>query len=204
MKSLTRVAFYALILSIVPLSYSHADDSNVEEEEEILTLEEAKALIDSRATANDALGGLVGPPSDEIYDFYSRQLSYREKTKAYRASLEVRRVAFEEPRTPLIEAYKDIQNRVYRAETAAYQESLLAYEESLSDEEPQESGVSESDEEIVVPDIMESSDNASEEVDKPLKEMDVPTDVANAEDDQDVKKKVITSDDAPDFDPANL
>tara|TARA_R110001592_G_scaffold29350_10_gene106669 strand:- start:50121 stop:50819 length:699 start_codon:yes stop_codon:yes gene_type:complete len=211
MKNLTRVAFYTLVLVLVPLSYTFAanDDDGVismgEADDEVLSVEDAQALIDERSTAKDALGGTVPGPSKEYYDIYSRQLSFREKSKVYRSSIDSRRVEFEEPRTKIIHIYKDIQSKVFSAETAAYQASLS------DDKSPEDSVVVDEDvvsamkETIEVPDVVDSPEAMPEE-EHTLKEIDVPEHVTDEGDEQEleVKKKVVTSDDAPAFDPENL
>lgn len=204
MKSLTRVALYALVMSIVPLSYTYADDAMVtEEEEEPLSLEEAAALINQRKTASDAIGGMVSGSIEGYYDIYSRQLSFREKTKVFRGSIEVRREQFEGERLPALNTYKDIREDVYRAETAAYQDAIRAAEEEeygmMEDEEETTKKKKSMEPEMVSYD----PDEPAEEEGASVKEIPVPQD-AEAEGDPEVKKKVVTSDDAPDFDPENL
>ncbi len=204
MKSLTRVALYALVMSMVPLSYTYADDAMVtEEEEEALSLEEAAALINQRRTASDAIGGMVSGSIEGYYDIYSRQLSFREKTKVFRGSIEVRRDQFEGERLPALNTYKDIREDVYRAETAAYQDAIRAAEEEeygmMEDEEETTKKKKSMEPEMVSYD----PDEPAEEEGASVKEIPVPQD-AEAEGDPEVKKKVVTSDDAPDFDPENL
>ncbi len=202
MKSLTRVAFYALAISLVPLSYSYADDGNMDEEEEVLTLQEAQALINSKDTAKDATGGDVGDAYVEYYDIYSRQLSFREKSKIYRASIEARRAAFEAPRTELMNEHKEIERKVFAAETAAYQAYLQEMSEQgmddMSDDERQVISIKDEPKDT---EVASSGDYGAGSADEPhVKEIEVPVDDA----DVNVRKKVVTSDDAPDFDPANL
>lgn len=207
MKFYTRVALYALVLTLVPLSYTYADDAMMDEEEEVLSLQEAADLINSLSTAKDAIGGTVGDPYQDYYDMHARQLSYREKTKVFRASIDVRRVEFEVPRTPLIEQYKDVQNKVFKAETAAYQEALRAHEdESMGGMgmDPEKKSKKKK-EMVVVPDVVASNDgDVSDNGDIILKEIPVPEGDDDMDAEADVKKKVVTSDDAPDFDPSNL
>ena len=206
MKSLTRVALYALVMSIVPLSYTYAEDAMVtEEEEEPLSLQEAAALVNAQKTASDAVGGSVSGAVTGYYDIYARQLSFREKTKVFRGSLENRRIEFEDHRIPSLDAYKDVREEVYRAETAAYQAAILAAED-------EEYGMMEDEEEMkpkkkqkaAEPEMVSYDDQeAADEDNVPVKEIPVRQD-DQAESDVSVKKKVVTSDDAPDFDPQNL
>ncbi len=207
MKFFTRVAFYFLIIGLflIPLSYSYADGGDVsDEEEEILTLQEAAALVNSRDTAKDAVGGDVGSAYVEYYDLYSRQLSFREKSKIFRASLESRRVAFEAPRSELMDEHKEIERKVFAAETAAYQ----AYLQEMS-EEGTEDDSGDDRQVISVKDgkaveakagkAVEAKAQASGE-EPHVKEISITENEPNGR----VKKNIYMPEDAPDFDPENL
>jgi len=203
MKSFTRVAFYALAISLVPLSYSYADNGGMsEEEEEVLNLQEAAALINSKDTAKDAVGGNVGDAYVKYYDIYSRQLSFREKSKVYRASIENRREAFEAPRTDLVSGHKEIERKVFAAETAAYQAFLQEMEEqemdNMSDDDRKVISIKDEPMESE-PEDVDSGDSASDEEPK-VKEISVTENEADGE----VKKNIYMPEDAPDFDPENL
>jgi len=203
MKSFTRVAFYALAISLVPLSYSYADNGGVsEEEEEVLTLQEAAALINSKDTAKDATGGEVGDAYVEYYDIYSRQLSFREKSKVYRASIENRREAFEAPRTALISGHKETERKVFAAETAAYQAFLQEMEEqemdNMSDDDRKVISIKDEPMESEAEEVA-SVDTTSDEEPK-VKEISITESEADGE----VKKNIYMPEDAPDFDPENL
>jgi len=150
--------------------------------------EQAKALVFSKSTAKDAVSGTVSEDSGmKYYDIRARQMAYRENAKDLRASLEARRVNFEAPRLQTIEDFRETQPKVYEAESAAYQKSLKDGPKKKT--------------------MMKNVKTPSEKADVPkkdgvsdggVKERDVPSS------DEGVKKKVITSDDAPDFDPSNL
>ncbi len=208
MKFYTRVALYALVLTLVPLSYTYADDAMMDEEEEVLSLQEAAELVNSLGTADDAVGGTVSGSIDGYYDLYARQLSFREKSKVFRGSIEVRRESFEyAERVPALEQYKDVQEKVFKAETAAYQEALKAAEdeEAGNMEMESEEKSKKKKEMVVVPDVVASNDDdTSDNGDIILKEIPVPEGDDDMDAEADVKKKVVTSDDAPDFDPSNL
>ncbi len=222
MKILGYLFFLSFLLLTVPVSAAFAqddlvidedsaiddagydefmDDEGMYVEEEmptednevgVLTLRQAKDLIDAAPTAKDAVGGTVPGPDTKYYDMYARQLAFRENAKQLRASLEDRREKFEEPRLTVIENHRTNVEQVYEAETAAYQKELTSEdkEEEFFDEEEQTG-----DEEKMA----EMSDGTEEMPD--LKEMPIPTDEEGSEA---VKKKVVTTEDAPEFDPSAL
>ncbi|MGH1404639.1 MAG: hypothetical protein ACRBDL_10390 [Alphaproteobacteria bacterium] len=198
--------------------YAH---NKKKEKEKPLTLEEAQDLINSLPTAKDAIGGTVKIESSwqKYYDFYGRQIAYRERVKELRASLEARRVSFEEPRTPVIERYRETLEKVYAAETAAYQEDVSQSGKPVTKKRkkrksknnyPTKEDVRKAKEakkdknSTSAPEVederMAAVDSDVRDDDVGLKEQDVPA----QEGDEDVKKKVVTSEDAPEFDPSNL
>lgn len=203
MKFYTRVAFIFLAFALVSPSFSYADDA--EEPAEVLSLDEAKSLIDNLPTAHDVVSGPVSTKALGFYDIYGRQISFRESAKELRVSLDVRRENFGAPRVKAIEGYRDTVIKVYAAETAAYQESLNQIEE---DEEntAEENGevmisVGQMDDTEESENVVSVSDDQQGEDVPDLTETPIPSD--NNEEGA-PKKKVIMSSDAPDFDPANL
>jgi hypothetical protein len=224
MKSLTRVALYALAFSVVPFSYLYAQDPidlapdmNSEEEIELdqmlgeevdiqslqdemieeasdrpPTLQEAKEALDALPGAKDAVQGTVpiAEKDMEVYDSYGRQLAYREGSKKYRESLDKRREAFAKPRTKMIQDYQKTRDIIYTAETADYQKKL--------NEEKEVNTVSEAPEVPTGDVVSVIQEEAAEEIG--LKEQKIPSDT----DENAARKKVVTAEDAPDFDPARL
>ena len=117
MKILKFLCFFAVLFSFSPISYSFAEEK---ERMRVLTLDEAEDLIHEAPSADDAVTGTVSPESLDFYDIYARQLAFRESAKDLRASLEVRRESFEEPRLGVLENHRDVVPKVHAAETAAY------------------------------------------------------------------------------------
>ncbi len=184
-------------------------------DETVMTLEEVQEFIYSLPAAKDAIDIPVSEEASwqKIYDIYSRQIAYRESAKKLRASLEARQESFAEPRTKIINAYKENLKKVYAAERAAYQESLASdkknskktastMKKSGDDEEKiKSSTASETDEDgkkEKVASAPKPKKQAPEE-DIGLKEQEIPTTAEEGK-----KKKVITAENAPDFDPSNL
>lgn len=219
MKALTRVAFYALLLSSVSISTLHAQEqvsdmdsavsdpiSVIPEEEDVtdveadddkpLSLMEANKLIQEMPGAKDAITGVINTKtSQEIYDIYGRQLAYREGAKKYRASLEERRKNFAVPRTKMIERYKEVRIKVHQAQSAAYQEGLDEQQDSQDENEKP----------VVLDSVADSEAPISEEESAGgLVEQMISEDAFEGDQGQMVQKKVVTSDDAPEFDPMKL
>ena len=210
MKFYTRVAFLAVAFAALPLSFSYADDANSSAEE--LTLDEAKALINSLPTARDVVSGTVSTEAPGFYDIYGRQISFRESAKDLRASLDERRENFSAPSMKALEGYRGTVTQVYEAETSAYQDSLGSEEDAAAKKDDEDSmavsvevfddaaenaeDTSASDEEEVA-----SSDDTQDEEEPGLMEKPIPSD---SDEEGMPKKKVVMPDDAPEFDPANL
>lgn len=212
MTKFSRVALYVLmgaVFTIPSMTPVYAADEIAEdakeEEEKVMTLEESRDFVMSGSTAKDAVGGPVSTtPAADHYDLYARQLAYREHAKDMRASLDQRRENYEKPRIDLIENYRDAQEKVFAAETAAYQEQVD--KENAADKED---GDTIADEDM--PKVMDTSDTdnkdmseektASADGDKGLTEKPIP---AEPGEEGGPKKKVVTTEDAPDFDPSNL
>ncbi len=229
MKTLTRVAFTALAFGLIPYTYSYAQepvdlapDTSYEEEaeleqyldEEILleeesfsegedvladmnsdedrvpTLEDAKKALEAMSGAKDAVKGKVPTEVDQdVYDIYGRQLSYREGANEYRESLDKRRENFAKPRTKMIEEYHKTRDVTYAAETADYQKKLNEQkEEELAGDGMQKLPTGEGVEAALEGEVVEEIG---------IKEQRIPGDMS-------VRKKVVTADNAPEFDPANL
>ena len=179
-------AVFAFSFLSFPLVYaeevlSDAPSTVVDEQEKILTLDEAKAMLDALPTAKDAIGGsLKESEQPPYYDIHGRQLAYREHAKVFRASLEERRKRYESPRLDILERARTTVRKVYAAETAAYQKEVLeAEDESVSEEGSEQTSESEDVDDGVL-------------TRKPVSSVDG------------TNKKVITSGDAPDFDPSQL
>ncbi len=209
MKFYTRVAFLVVAFAAFPLSSSYADDANSSSKE--LTLDEAKALIDSLPTARDVVSGTVPTKTQGFYDIYGRQISFRESAKDLRASLDERRENFEEPRIKAIDGYRGTVTQVYGAETAAYQDSLGGEEDAAAVKKDAEDSVTvsvevfdaaaEDADDTTASEEVASSDDAQEEDEPGLMEKPIPSD---GDEEGMPKKKVVMPDDAPEFDPANL
>ena len=105
---------------------SSKKDTQKKGDDEVLTPEQAKAMIDSWSTSKDAVGGTVNTRAarQEIYDFYSRQIAFREKSKKFTESLLARQKSFAEPRTKIINQYKENLDKIYKAESKVYQEEV--------------------------------------------------------------------------------
>lgn len=183
-----------------PLTAEQSEDDDENKEEEVLSPEEAKSLIDNLPTAKDAVTGTI--PTDSsvgAYDIYGRQLSYRESAKELRNSIEIRRENFEAPRLDNIEQYRDVKEKVYAAESKAFQDKLKEEEELKAKSKADSKANSEETKKDDVVKVVSSSEDAAD--DEHLKEQEIPP-----KDGEEVtkKKKVVTSPDAPDFDPKNI
>ena len=177
-----------------------AMDDEEMDEDSVPTLDQAKKIINSSSAAKDAVGGTVPLNPNTYYDIHGRQLAYRENAKALRASLEARRKDFERPRTEIVEKHRSNVEKVYAAETAAYLDEQSESDESGSDMMDEDLF----DEETASMDgAVEETQTAAvdEESAGGLSEQEIPT-VSGEE--GPIKRKVVTSDDAPNFDPANL
>ena len=232
MKTLTRVAFSTLAFSLVPFSYSYAQDpvdlapdiaesgipsdadvsSDNEEDSDIQavqdeviseekgipkapTLEEARAALAMLPGARDATKGRLGGKTNQnIYDIYGRQLAYREGVKEYRKELDERREEFSKPRTKMIGEYQKTRDMIYAAETAEYQKKLNEEKSEKAKVDVHKLPTGEALSAIQDEEVAEALG---------LKEQEIPSDVSESEA-QKVKRKVVTTDDAPVFDPARL
>lgn len=209
MKFYTRVVFLFVAFALLPLSFSYADDGQNDEKDEVITLEEAGALIEALPTAGDAVTGVVSTGQPKFYDIYGRQIAFRESAKALRASLDERRDNFAAPRVQALDGYRGTVKKVYSSETAAYQSSL----ENGSDEE-NDMDSDENDNVVIstdvsddleqfehVPDDIASVDDVQDVDGSELVEKPIPSD---SDEENAPKKKVVMPEDAPDFDPADL
>lgn len=201
MKTLARIACISLILPFISVPYSFAEDAA--EDTPALSAQGAKDLIASMPGAKDATKGYVEEdvPQD-FYDIYGRQLQYRENAKEFRSMLEGRRLSFTTPHVTARTLYRDNLAEVYKAESASYQEDIagedndgpMSTQDMMGDKslDVDDTGLVD-----VVDDIMDESDDVDG-----LKE-----EVVSSDDDVmdgETMKKVITSDDAPEFDPTDL
>lgn len=170
-------------------------DSNNKDEEDgvsegkVLDMDKAKSLIKDLPTAPDAVTGTV-PKSSVLkyYDIYGRTLAFRESAKDLRASLDKRRDIFEKPRTETIESYRNSKEKIYAAEMAAFDKG-------------QNIGINDTkvnDTEVSGEDHVLTKDMSVNEEEVGVIEKDIPSD------DKTVKKTVVTSEDAPDFDASKL
>ncbi|PCJ97852.1 MAG: hypothetical protein COA45_09195 [Zetaproteobacteria bacterium] len=209
MKFYTRVAFLFLAFALFPVSFSYAEDATDAEQAEVLTLEEARHLVGNLPTARDAVTGVVPTKSKEFYDIYGRQIAFREGAKELRASLDERRENFSAPNVEALEGYRDTVKKVYTAEAVAYQASEVEDSEddtaaAQEDEESMMVSVDVSDDADTIEDVPVSEEEAAsvDDVEEPgLMEKMLPSDSVE---EGTPKKKVVTSDDAPEFDPADL
>lgn len=253
MKTLTRVAFYALALSLVPFSYSYAqepvdlapeadvegavddvaaadvdvvgteddvaeeddfsdadflgEDIDIDTDTEVQpvqedvvvekrdphrppTLEEARRALEAMPGAKEAVTGEISTKVEgEIYDFYGRQLAYREGVKKYRASLDKRRENFSAPSMQALRKYQQTRDLIFAAETADYQRRLHEQKNKQANTGVHKLPAGEAASAVLAEDVAEEIG---------LKEQEVPSDT------QEVKRKVVTAGDAPEFDPARL
>ncbi|MBI1300741.1 MAG: hypothetical protein GC137_03690 [Alphaproteobacteria bacterium] len=172
-----------------------------EEDDRVLTMEEAQELIYQRPAANDAIKGGEVPLSElGIYNIYARQLAYRESARKFRASLEARRESFEAPRTAVVEEHREIVDKVYAAESAAFQK---AQKNGSDQNEESRSAMIEENQQEAKKDNLEKMDMAKtdisdDEYEGNLKELPIPSE------DETVNRKVVTDPEAPDFDPSKL
>ncbi len=189
---------------------------SVEEDEPVMTLEELQEYIYSLPAAKDAIDIPISEEASwrKIYDIYSRQIAYRESAKKLRASLEARQESFAEPRTEIIAKYKENLKKVYASERAAYEENLED-EKKEKKKKKKTSGNKKSSGSVKekmtsakkVPDDGKDKKSVGSPKDKQgkpkedvkLEEQDIPPKEGDVAD-----RKVITSEDAPDFDPSNL
>lgn len=182
-------------------SYSNADLEPAagpeEDDEDVMTLEEAQDYINSLPTAADATSGSVKEEaSQERYDIYSRQMAYREHAKKFRAMLEARRKSFERPRTKLVERYRETLDKVYAAEAAAYEKEMQEESRADAKEDSEEHGAN-------LVEVEEDARPGTEaEQAGGVKEQVVPE--YDEEGKEVIKKRVVTPQDAPDFDPEKL
>lgn len=228
MKALTRVALYTISVSVLPFSFSYAQEpinlvsgtasdiqamqneflpqekmAQEEESDEPLTLDEAKELIKTQPGAKDAIGGEIETKvPQELYDIYGRQLAYRENAKLFRKSLNERRKNFEKPHEEMVDRYHSVRDKVYEAETAAYQAAL-------DDETPQdlaptkELNVATEKTEEHIKETHQPVEQAPLS-EKELKEQKVLGTSWGKNEDIAVRRKIITAKDAPAFDPLKL
>ncbi|MFP4386005.1 MAG: hypothetical protein ACLFP8_03495 [Alphaproteobacteria bacterium] len=237
MKTLTRVALYAMAFSFVsplPLFAQNSadfmpdgqngqdmewgDDAFLEDDIQSLQdemmqekkafdeempegLKEARGVLNSFPSTKDAVTGTIDTtPIDDPYDIYMRQLAYREGAKKYRASLEARREKFAAPREKLINRYHRVRDGLYAAEASVYQTAVserkaeggkpaAASKPKAGSSSSEDAGRSQAVE-----------DNIQEKTG--LTERKIPGGSERGE--QVVQRKVITSEDAPSFDPAKL
>lgn len=203
MKTLARIACISLILPFISVPYSFAEDAA--EDKPALSAQGAKDLIASMPGAKDATEGYVEEeiPQD-FYDIYGRQLQYRENAKEFRSMLEGRRLSFTTPHVTARTLYRDNLAEVYRAESATYQEDIAdegASKNGAMSTQDMASGESLDVDDTGLVDVVDDILEKADDVDG-LKEEAVSSDVDAA--DGETMKKVITSDDAPEFDPADL
>jgi hypothetical protein len=205
MKILSRISLFVLGAAFsLFLTTSYVAAADDDQAEKVLSPEEVRTLIDGFPTVDDATAGTVPVETGlGFYDIYSRQIAFRENTKAYRASLEARRENYKKIYFDKRENYKENLNKIYRAETAEALKNKDAKGNSPEGDDIKEAkfemegAASESDESK----DYDSSAVNSDKNGKSLKEEDIPP---KEGEEGVVKKKVVTSDDAPEFDPADL
>ncbi len=206
MKNLTRVALFGLAVSLVPVSYAFAQDDDTAAEEEVLSVDEAHALIKDMEGAADATDAKIPTESQvPFYDLLGRQVAYRENAKEFRGMIEERRDSFQAPQEEKLIAYRKLLDKIYAAEMADFQQNLKDQaDEDTADESPVDEDrmakAENKDYDDIEPKIADEDMSASDEHDGGLKEEPIPGNV----EEEGVNKKVVTSDDAPDFDPSDL
>lgn len=188
---------------------------------EAQVLQEVKAEVMGAPTASSALSGRVNEnPSVGIYDMYSRQLAFRENAKDLRQSIENRRDNFEKPRVVYLDEYRERMKKVYDAESAVYQKDLKSETSSAKKKKKTDRKTRAKAKRLKMKKEAEAvaarrrSKNSSESPSSQekghmhhandtdgLQEHDIPQGSVG---DKKPKRKVITSHDAPDFDPGNL
>lgn len=187
MNIFARVALCAMAFNVALSSYSDA-----QEPMGTPSIEEAREALENLPGSKDAVKGPVNKEVNvEAYDIYGRQLSYREGAKEYRKSIDKRRKNFARPREELIENYQKTRDMIYAAETVEYQESFNKQREDKvregrARELPVDADVGEID--------------LQEEEAVELKEQKIP----GSSKMQAARRTVVTTKDAPDFDPARL
>lgn len=211
MKILSRVfcfSIFSFVFMSLSVGQALAAGGKDEKDEKPLSMEAAERLIDELETAGDATEGLVPVETGaEFYDIYARRIAYRENAKAFRQSLEDRRYDFQSHYLDKQKHFETVLEKVYKAEIANYQKELAKKEKlskkDIGDVVAQASSVQRDDERRTVdkPKIAENEAEVDAEDNTGLKEADIPV-----EENQKgkIKKKVVTSEDAPDFDPADL
>lgn len=193
-----RISVLLAVLALTFAGFSaYAEDTKKPAaDEEVLNLDEAKALIESSPAAKDAIKGTVPEDvSQNYYDIHARQIAYRENVKEYRASLEARRESFARPQYNALERYRETIAKVYAAEGEAAAKARADVKDVKKKKEIDYSKEKPAikDEDVAVADIEEEGG---------LTEKPIPSDPEVEEGAP--KKKVVTSEDAPDFDPSDL
>ncbi|MGH1456138.1 MAG: hypothetical protein ACRBDI_05105 [Alphaproteobacteria bacterium] len=209
MKFLSRMSCLAMVLafsSIISAGYANAADEQVSEKP--VSMDEVQRLISELPTAKDATSGTVPVDvGDGIYDIYARQIAYRESVKAFRKSLDDRRENYQSSYIDKKKNYQNLIDKIYKAEIAAYKKNLgketMAENKNIGEVVAE---VADVDGEVLDAPQVSETDNvdggeSSTEGDGGLKEADVPP---KEGEEGKVKKKVVTSDDAPDFNPADV
>ncbi len=201
MKFLSRLSFFAAVLAFSSiLSTGYALSAGKDNGERALSLDEVQSLISELGTGGDATAGTVPVDVDSAsYDIYARQIAYRENVKAFRQSLDERRENYQSSYIDQKTAYQSLMEKVYKAEIAAYQKSLG--KEKPSKKKSIGQVVAEVSDAPDMSDAGADDADAVAENDEGLKEADIPPQEGE---EGKVKKKVVTSDDAPDFDPADV
>lgn len=158
-------------------------------------------LAEPGASCGKAVSGTV-PLTDGYCDLYARQLEYKKADKAFRESLEARRVSFETPRTQAIEKYRADLEALYKEESEEYQKQLAlteAKEAAALDEQVD----AEAETKVTEPSPPESSDQPDETTAKKSDDVSTDDSVGEAEDDAEeaegdkvgIKEKILNEDD---------
>ncbi len=194
MFTLSRTIIFSLIFCTLPLSLSYAQENKAEsaDEEKILSLDEARELIFQASSAEDAIAGTVATDKEfEYYDIHARKNAYRENTKEFAASIKQRQIDFDAPRVAAVQANVLRIEQISKAESTDYNKIEEEDTQNLEDSED----ANEDNIENKAP--LEEDDN--KEIGKTLVEKSVPSKEGDT-----TNKKVIISDDSPDFDASNL
>ncbi len=167
------------------------------------TVQETRKALASLPIYKDAVKGTISTKieQDMYYDIYTRQLAYRDGAIEYRKSLDKRRQNFAKPRTKMIGDYKKVRDIIYTAETIEYQKKVNAkYMKNANKKSGtnkiESAKISEA-KKLPTGNIASMIKNKGEANQIQLKEQKIPSN-------EDIRKKVITADNAPEFNPAKL
>jgi hypothetical protein len=195
-----RLCFIFSFVLLSPVSV-YAEEGQTEEAA-------APASCPTCTKCGDAEQGSVETTEGGYCDIYSRQLDYRKHSKAYRETIEKRRVAFEAPRIEALEAFRRNREELYKQESKEYQLELAREAEEAEKALAAKNGAEDTDGAEVMGDKAETMETASvSEEGAPAEETDdaAPAEgvkekvVEESDGEAKPRKKIIMPEDAPDF-----